>query len=81
MIVCHCHAVNDATVLDAIAGGAGDVAAVGRACRAGTGCGGCHETLARLLDAAAAVEEAFVDEVVVEVRPSPARPVREAARR
>lgn len=78
MIVCHCNAVNDATVLEAIAGGARDIAAVGSACGAGTNCGGCHETIEHLLDAAVAVEEAFV-ETLVAVPATRARRVREAS--
>lgn len=85
MIVCHCKAVNDRTILTAIADGAHDVVAVGAACGAGTGCGGCHGSIARLLDAAAAVEEAFVgtDVSTVPVGFPSSRPrhVREAARR
>lgn len=74
MIACHCHAVRDETILSAIVDGADDVEAIGAACAAGTRCGGCHETLHHLLDAAAAVEEAFVAEPVAGVRR-----VREAA--
>ena len=75
MIVCHCNAVNDTTVLDAIAVGARDIAAVGAICGAGTSCAGCHESLDHLVDAAAAVEEAFVTAPV-----AGRRRVREAAR-
>jgi NAD(P)H-nitrite reductase large subunit len=49
LIVCHCEAVNDATVRAAVLSGADDVAAVGERCRAGTNCGGCHPTLERLV--------------------------------
>jgi bacterioferritin-associated ferredoxin len=74
VIACHCHVVSDRTILSAIADGARDIAGVGAACSAGTRCGGCHETLDLLLDAAAAVEEVFVAEPVAGVRR-----VREAA--
>lgn len=74
MIACHCHAVRDDAILAAIVDGAHDLPAIGAACDAGTRCGGCHETLRHLLDAAAAVEEVFVAEPVAGVRR-----VREAA--
>lgn len=59
MIACHCNAVTDTTILSAIACGAADIDAIGAACEAGRRCGGCHDTLDNLLDAALAVEEAF----------------------
>jgi bacterioferritin-associated ferredoxin len=49
LIVCHCEAVNGATVRAAVLAGADDLAAVGQRCRAGTNCGGCHATLERLV--------------------------------
>jgi bacterioferritin-associated ferredoxin len=49
LIVCHCEAVNDATVRAAVLSGAEDVEAVGDRCRAGTNCGGCHRMLERLI--------------------------------
>ena len=49
MIVCHCRAVNERTVKQAIAAGASSVEAVGDRCGAGTHCGGCHPELERLL--------------------------------
>jgi bacterioferritin-associated ferredoxin len=59
VIACQCRAVSDRTVLDAVACGAHSVAAVGGVCGAGTDCGGCHRTIQRMLDAAAAVDEVF----------------------
>lgn len=41
MIVCLCKGVSDRAVDAAIAGGAETVGAIGRACGAGTVCGGC----------------------------------------
>lgn len=78
MIVCHCNVVNDATVLEAVAGGARDIPAVASVCGAGARCGGCHETIDHLLDAAVAVEEAFV-ETLVAVPGTRSRRVREAS--
>ncbi len=49
MIVCHCESVNDRTIDHAIAAGASDVEAVASACRAGSQCGGCHDTIEQLL--------------------------------
>jgi bacterioferritin-associated ferredoxin len=50
MWVCHCRAVTDSKVRDAIAAGADDEIEIGRVCGAGTGCGSCHETLRKLCD-------------------------------
>lgn len=49
VLVCHCKVVYDRHVREAIAAGARDEVAVGRACGAGTGCGGCVPAISRLL--------------------------------
>jgi len=49
VIVCHCTAVSDRTVAQAIAAGARDEFDVARACGAGSICGGCVPTVSRLL--------------------------------
>ena len=49
MIVCHCHAVSDATVRAAILAGAGDLDDVARRCGAGSDCGGCQDRVERML--------------------------------
>lgn len=49
MIVCQCKGITDASVRQAVREGAGTVAEVGISCRAGTECGGCHETIAQLI--------------------------------
>jgi bacterioferritin-associated ferredoxin len=49
LLVCHCHRICDRTIETSIRQGARTVAEVGDACRAGTGCGGCQETIAGLL--------------------------------
>ena len=47
--VCVCHGVSKDHIRSAIVGGARDVAAIGHACAAGTGCGSCKPELAALL--------------------------------
>jgi bacterioferritin-associated ferredoxin len=49
MIVCICRRVSDNTIRASIAEGAGTVSEVGRVCRAGTGCGACHEYIEDLI--------------------------------
>ena len=49
MYVCLCKGVTDGQVRAAAAAGARSVGDVSLACGAGTGCGGCHRLLARLL--------------------------------
>jgi bacterioferritin-associated ferredoxin len=51
--VCHCEAVTDQTVDAAVLAGARTVSDVIELCRAGGGCGGCHDTLQALIDACA----------------------------
>jgi bacterioferritin-associated ferredoxin len=48
--VCHCRAVTDSHVREAIAAGADDENEIGRVCGAGTGCGSCHAELRRLCE-------------------------------
>lgn len=54
--VCVCNAVTVQAVTDAIAGGVDTVERVGRATRAGTGCGGCRSRLGALLESAGAAQ-------------------------
>jgi bacterioferritin-associated ferredoxin len=49
MIICHCEAISDRAVRSAIRGGAIDLDAVAELCGAGSGCGGCHVRITRLL--------------------------------
>jgi len=49
MLVCHCKGVNDRTVKRAVREGADCLAGVGRACGAGTGCGGCRGVIEEIL--------------------------------
>ena len=49
MLICHCKAVNEATIRAAVLAGARDIEGLGRRCGAGTGCGGCAPALLELL--------------------------------
>ena len=49
-LVCLCNGVSERKVVKAIAHGATSIEEIGRACRAGTTCHGCHDTLEDLLD-------------------------------
>jgi len=53
MIVCLCKAVRSSTIERLIEEGAGSVACIGKACGAGTDCGGCRGALEDMLDEAA----------------------------
>ncbi|QRP45031.1 FAD-dependent oxidoreductase [Amycolatopsis sp. FDAARGOS 1241] len=44
-LICRCNAVTKGRLVEAWRGGATDVAALARATRATTGCGGCHDTV------------------------------------
>ena len=48
MWVCHCRAVSDRDVKDAIDNGATDEVDVAMACGAGTGCGSCVDEVRRM---------------------------------
>lgn len=52
MLICHCECVNDRRIRQEIGAGARTVGQVGRACRAGTRCGGCVGAVAELLEKA-----------------------------
>jgi bacterioferritin-associated ferredoxin len=54
MFVCHCRALTDRDIGEAIAAGARDLDEIGRRCGAGITCGGCCPLLEELLDRAAA---------------------------
>jgi len=50
MLVCHCHALTDRDIRRAVrATGACNVAEVGDHCGAATGCGGCHDLVAEIV--------------------------------
>jgi bacterioferritin-associated ferredoxin len=49
VFVCHCAAVTDGVIADAVDAGADTVTAVGLDTGAGTGCGGCHDTIEAIL--------------------------------
>jgi len=52
MFVCHCRALTDREIGEAIAAGARDLDEIGRRCGAGITCGGCCPLLEELLDKA-----------------------------
>jgi bacterioferritin-associated ferredoxin len=54
MFVCHCQALTDREIGEAIAAGARDLDEIGRRCGAGVTCGGCCPLLQELLEQAAA---------------------------
>ncbi|MBM4265745.1 MAG: (2Fe-2S)-binding protein [Deltaproteobacteria bacterium] len=56
MLVCLCQGVSDKEVRQAIARGATTRKQVTRACGAGAGCGGCHESIQDLIQKHAACE-------------------------
>ena len=49
MIVCHCHRVSDRDIRGSVREGASSVSEVGRACKAGTACGGCRPEIASIV--------------------------------
>jgi len=49
LLVCHCAKVCDRTIRACIDGGARSIDDVGRACGAGTVCGGCRPTIGALV--------------------------------
>ena len=56
MLVCLCQGVSDKEVRQAIARGATTRKQVTRACGAGAGCGGCHESIQELIRQHAAID-------------------------
>ena len=49
MIVCHCKAISDRRIRQAVRDGARTSADVTKACEAGADCGGCHPTIEQIL--------------------------------
>lgn len=56
MIVCHCKAVSDRAIRDAVRGGARTPRQVSRACQAGRICGGCRPVIVELIESEPADE-------------------------
>lgn len=50
MIICHCERVSDRVICNTILSGASTCGEVADRCGAGERCGGCHESIRRLLD-------------------------------
>jgi assimilatory nitrate reductase electron transfer subunit len=59
MIICHCEGVTHLAILEAVTEGARTVAAVGRACGAGTRCGGCRAAIHELVESVPLAEPRF----------------------
>jgi len=74
MVVCLCQGVSDKQVREAIAKGASTRKNVTRACGAGAGCGGCHESIREIIRAhrAAASESKEGPEASAGYAPAPA---------
>jgi bacterioferritin-associated ferredoxin len=49
LLVCHCHRVCDRVIRECVEDGARSLDDIGRACGAGTACGGCQPTIGALL--------------------------------
>jgi bacterioferritin-associated ferredoxin len=52
MIVCHCLAVSDRQIAEAVGAGATELPDVQRSCGAGTDCRGCHSRIEAILSEA-----------------------------
>jgi len=51
MLVCHCHALTDRDIRRSVRlSGACNVEEVGDHCKAATGCGGCYEAVAEIVE-------------------------------
>jgi bacterioferritin-associated ferredoxin len=50
VIVCHCKAVSDHAIREAVREGARSCRQVGRACEAGRNCGGCHPLIREIIE-------------------------------
>ena len=50
MVICHCRAVNDVTIRNAVLAGAREPEELARLCGAGGRCGGCIPALEDLID-------------------------------
>jgi bacterioferritin-associated ferredoxin len=50
MFVCMCRAVTESEIRDCIRGGARTVEEVGKLSEAGTGCGGCQDSIEMILE-------------------------------
>lgn len=53
MVICHCHAVNDRAIRDAVAAGVLDADGLAAHCGAGTRCGSCVPVVEAIVAAAA----------------------------
>lgn len=67
VIVCHCRAVSDRAIREAVRGGACSLRQVARACGAAGRCGGCRPAVAQVIDeeTAAATRDATITPAAV----------------
>jgi bacterioferritin-associated ferredoxin len=73
MLVCHCHALTDRDIRRAVrATRACNVAEVGDHCGAATGCGGCHDLVAEIVQAEKRRLSLFPNETRPASEPAPA---------
>jgi bacterioferritin-associated ferredoxin len=57
MIVCHCFCVSDREIRSCVREGARGLSDIGRACGAGTGCGGCRPEIASIAETESAAQQ------------------------
>jgi bacterioferritin-associated ferredoxin len=79
MIVCVCRGVSDRAIRAAVAGGAKSIDEIADACRAGDGCGACHDELRRLAgdSGGARPSGCIVPVAAVACRPTTSRDIHE----
>ena len=65
MLVCHCRRVSDAQIASAVNAGAADPRSVVRATHAGTGCGGCLQSLRAVIEQALAPSAPLADQAAL----------------
>lgn len=70
MIVCHCQGVTDRAIRRAVREGASTRRQVARACRAGTGCGGCRLAIHAILESEARASERSVAGAIGDLAPA-----------
>ena len=59
MIVCHCKAISDRSIRQAVREGARSPRQVARACEAGRRCGGCHPVIREIIESEAEPSQSF----------------------
>ncbi len=75
MLVCHCHALTDRDIRRSVRlSGACNVEEVGDHCKAATGCGGCYEVVAEIVECEKRRLAVFPNEQRPAAEPAPAAP-------